>query len=140
MTSGWREATTPILDRFRRRAAPKSSSGIGGSSTAIGGFSGGGGGYGDDFGCPGGLSSLMNLSLLAGAGTGLRVANSSPSLARLLEVVKTGMAAGSGALASLEEEDTQSEEAEHGKMKLRPQVHQTESLELVYLEMQASLI
>ncbi len=126
--SGWREATTPILDRFRRRGGGKRGSGVGSSST---------GGYGDEIGGAGGLSSLMNLSLLAGAGTGLTAANSSPSLARLLEVVKCGLSA--GGMASLEGEDGQSEgdaTGEHGKTKTRPQVHQTDSPELAYLDTQ----
>lgn len=79
----------------------------------------------------------MNLSLLAGAGTGLTAANSSPSLARLLEVVKSGLV--NGAMLSVEGEDAQSEEAEHGKIKVRPLPHQTDSPELIYLDNQVVL-
>lgn len=79
----------------------------------------------------------MNLSLLAGAGTGLTAANSSPSLARLLEVVKSGLA--NGAMLSMEGDDAQSEEAEHGKTKVRPLPHQTDSPELVYLDTQVAI-
>lgn len=120
--------TTPIFDRFRRKGTPKRGSGAGTLSSA--GLSDDGSGF-----CgPGGLSSLMNLSLLAGAGTGLTAANSSPSLARLLEVVKSGLA--NGAMVSVEGKDTQSEEAEVGKTKIRPLPHQTDSPELIYLDTQ----
>ncbi|VDK20530.1 unnamed protein product [Taenia asiatica] len=123
-TSGWREATTPIFDRFRRKGTPKRGSGAGVSDDGVvGGFCG-----------PGGLSSLMNLSLLAGAGTGLTAANSSPSLVRLLEAVKSGLA--NGTTLSVEGDDAQSEEAELGKTKVRPLAHQTDSPELMYLDTQ----
>ncbi|KAM7539779.1 hypothetical protein Aperf_G00000028389 [Anoplocephala perfoliata] len=127
-TSGWREVATPIFERFRRKGTPKRGSGAGTLSSA--GLSDDGSGF-----CgPGGLSSLMNLSLLAGAGTGLTAANSSPSLARLLEVVKSGLA--NGAMLSVEGEDAQSEEAEQGKTKIRPLPHQTDSPQLIYLDTQ----
>ena len=126
-TSGWREATTPILDRFRRKGTPKRGSGIATFSTS------GGGDDGSTFCGAGGLSSLMNLSLLAGAGTGLTAANSSPSLARLLEVMKSGLANGEMISA---EDDGQSEEMDNGKPKVRPLAHQTDSPELVYLDTQ----
>nr|CDS15467.1 protein unc 80 [Echinococcus granulosus] len=123
-TSGWREATTPIFDRFRRKGTPKRGSGAFISDDGgTGGFCG-----------PGGLSSLMNLSLLAGAGTGLAAANSSPSLVRLLEAVKSGLA--SGTMLSVEGDDGQSEAAEFGKTKVRPLAHQTDSPELMYLDTQ----
>ncbi|KAL5112250.1 hypothetical protein TcWFU_006019 [Taenia crassiceps] len=123
-TSGWREATTPIFDRFRRKGTPKRGSGAGVSDdSGAGGFCG-----------PGGLSSLMNLSLLAGAGTGLTAANSSPSLVRLLEAVKSGLT--NGTTLSVEGDDAQSEEAELGKTKVRPLAHQTDSPELMYLDTQ----
>lgn len=127
-TSGWREATTPIFDRFRRKGTPKRGSGMATLSPT--------GGYDDGVGfCgPGGLSSLMNLSLLAGAGTGLTAANSSPSLARLLEGMKNGLA--NGGMIATEGEDAQSDDIENGKPKVRPLAHQTDLPELVYLDSQ----
>ncbi|BHF58580.1 Protein unc-80 [Sparganum proliferum] len=124
LTTGWKEATTPIFDRFRRKGGHKrASAGLNGAALYCGPEEG------SLQAGQGGLSSLMNLSLLAGAGTGLAAAASSPSLARLLEFVKSGL----GGASELEEGQS---EDDMPRTKVRPPMQNADSPELVYLDTQ----
>ncbi|VDL88514.1 unnamed protein product [Schistocephalus solidus] len=124
LSTGWREATTPIFDRFRRKGGHKRiSAGPSGAALYCGSEEG------NLQAGQGGLCSLMNLSLLAGAGTGLAAAASSPSLARLLEFVKSGLGGAS-------EFDEAHSEDDVSRVKVRPQLQNADSPELVYLDTQ----
>lgn len=113
--------TTPLLDRFRRKTGHKRVSAL----NETGNY------RSSDEGASTGFSNLLNLSLLAGAGTGLTAAASSPSLARLLEVVRGGLKN-----PSPEAEDQGSDEEGGCKMKKRPTLQATDSPALSYLDTQ----